>query len=244
MKKILPILSVLCTWNAHALNDYGFYVGGDFTTSFWNAEVENDVTLKRTLSNPEYGSHTFENNVTDYSAELRLGSYLLWGEDDDFLTAVEFFAAPHNVNQNDEGNVYFPGDASYITVIQKTEVQYSFGGDLKQGMFFYDDWLAFVKAGIIFTQYNIITNLGLFPPPGGTLIPHAEDDFNLTGGRVGAGVEKFWGEHISTSLQAFYIFYEEFNTSYSQHNANGKVTNEITFKPDAIQLGLGVNFYF
>jgi hypothetical protein len=249
MKKILLGLSVLCTLNAYALedmDDYGIYVGGDFTVSFWDVDIENEATWLDSTPH-ESGSTTLENDVTDYSFEVRFGGYLRWGEDKDFLTALELFAAPHDVHPYNEGYIDFPEADTSAIVIQKPNVQYSFGAELKQGMFFYEDWLAFVKAGIIFTHYNIVTDLGVNPPHF-VLVPHGTDKFNLTGGRFGAGVEKFWTEHISTTLQAFYIFYEEYNTSYSGTpdlgSSDNIITHDITFQPNDVQIGLGVNFYF
>ncbi len=268
MKKVILLTGCLAcnTFSAFANSesngpdDYGFYLGGDFTATIWEFDQDNNININYVdqiplsdLSHKTTTSFNVDNNVTDYSVEVRGGGYLRWDENDDWLSAIEIFAAPHDASFSDQTVLdtfgRSIGDTNNINFTQSTKAQYSFGADFKQGLFFdEDEWLVFAKAGIIFTHFETVTNAwanndSTFP------ISTAYDKFYLTGVRFGAGLERFFGENISFTLQALYALYEDENSTIS--GSQGKndgflitVTDEFTFNPSGLQIGAGVNFYF
>lgn len=246
MKKIILCgLIPLCVCShAYALDDYGFYLGGDITATWWTFNVDTDFT------DPVFSSDgtNYSDDDWNYSALGRLGGYFLWGDDDYLFTALEFFGSPHDVFfEQTEGTSLTAFPTNFFQ--QTTEATYSLGGQLKQGMFFDEDLLGFVTAGLVYTQYKVLTNFVNNVNFAHRAFVSNEEKFYLPGFRFGAGVEWFATENLGLDLQATYTLYDQEDLSVTSQDAEqgfpvvGPI-GTVNFDPSALQIGAGVNFYF
>lgn len=229
---MLVAFSALNISQAQALEDYGFYMGIEATASWWQLDIDNQFNDTYEKSDIRY-----DDSDWSYSALGRLGGYLNWGEDDIWFTAIEFFGEPNSISFEHQDD-----DKTKLPVNQATEATYSLGGQLKQGVFVMDDLLAFMTAGLVYTQFKVITNY-----ENGFAFVTEYNKFYLPGFRFGAGAEWFVTENIGIDVQAAYTWYEEENLSIdSQIFQPPSITPIGTsdFNPSALQLGLGFNFYF
>ena len=249
MKKIIlaTLISSLVFAKAHAYEDYGFYAGIDATATFWEMAADTDFIPE--FSAVDLSAH---HDDWDYSAMGRLGGYVTYGEDDRWLSAIEIIAVPNDIYFIDVTHINSGANDGDVQQ-QKLEATYTLGGQFKQGFIFDEDILAFMTAGLVYTQYKVTTTAAYTPLGNDPRLFISETEkFYAPGFRLAAGGEYLLNENLGIGAQVAYTWYEEKELSLTAQSTSSSsstpyftgTAGHVHFNSSALQVGAGFNFYF